>query len=81
MHSSIQFGLQTALLWLTVIALWLGAIQSVRFAQLPLPYVLGLAAAGTIFWFRRMIPVFVWYTAGIMTLLIIGAAVFLPATH
>ena len=78
---NIRFSMSSAMLWLTIAALWLGDIQSARFAKLPLSFVLGLAAFGTVFSFRRSIPVSVRYTLAVVVALCQVIAIFMPSIH
>jgi hypothetical protein len=73
-----QFSLRTMFLWFTIVALWLGALQSVRFAQLQPGFVAILAALGTCYWFRRSVPIGIWLLAVIAAIYVL-IAILMPS--
>jgi hypothetical protein len=61
-----QFSLRQAFSWLTVVALWLGAVQGARFAELRVGGALVIAAVLTACWFRRSLPSWMAWVVAIM---------------
>ena len=81
MHTA-QFSLRSLFLWLAIAALWLGALQSARSANVPLEFAATLLAAlATCYWFHKSIPTILWYTLAVIIASCITAAIFMPSPY
>jgi hypothetical protein len=76
-----HYSLRSLFLWFTIATLWLGAVASARFANLPFGFVATLAAIGTVYWFRHLIPIAIWYTLAVLAAFGLLFAILVPAIN